>query len=173
MTAFMHVKLLSLHHPIRHEAEFPELSRAYTHPMPASVFHEGADLPGKLQAHGQKHAAFCKHRGFYCRICQQSSCQCSCSCMIPALGYCCSWKGDTHCIAQGRQQYAVTLLLDAHPFQFNQDMPWSAAAHKVNNFRGSIYMVFDYMDHDLTGLMERKGYKFTVPQVRLCTLLSG
>lgn len=26
-------------------------------------------------------------------------------------------------------------------------------------------MVFDYMDHDMTGLMERLGYKFTVPQV--------
>lgn len=39
------------------------------------------------------------------------------------------------------------------------------AAHKCNNFKGSIYMVFDYMDHDMTGLMERLGYKFTVPQV--------
>ena len=26
-------------------------------------------------------------------------------------------------------------------------------------------MVFDYMDHDLTGLMEREGHRFTVPQV--------
>ena len=31
--------------------------------------------------------------------------------------------------------------------------------------KGSIYMVFDYMDHDLTGLMEREGHRFTVPQV--------
>lgn len=29
------------------------------------------------------------------------------------------------------------------------------AAHAVNNMKGSIYMVFDYMDHDMTGLMER------------------
>ncbi|CAL8470770.1 g10312 [Coccomyxa elongata] len=38
--------------------------------------------------------------------------------------------------------------------------------HKCNNFKGSIYMVFDYMDHDMTGLMERLGYKFTVPQIK-------
>lgn len=37
--------------------------------------------------------------------------------------------------------------------------------HKVNNYKGSIYMVCDYMDHDLTGLMERRNYKFTLPQV--------
>ena len=40
------------------------------------------------------------------------------------------------------------------------------AAHKCNNFKGSIYMVFDYMDHDLTGLMERKAYKFKPEHVR-------
>lgn len=33
------------------------------------------------------------------------------------------------------------------------------AAHAVNNMKGSIYMVFDYMDHDLTGLMERMKYR--------------
>jgi serine/threonine protein kinase len=33
-------------------------------------------------------------------------------------------------------------------------------ASKHNNFKGSIYMVFDYMDHDLTGLMERVRNKF-------------
>ena len=26
-------------------------------------------------------------------------------------------------------------------------------------------MVFDYMDHDLTGLMERRQYNFSVPHV--------
>ena len=31
--------------------------------------------------------------------------------------------------------------------------------------KGSIYMVFDYMDHDLTGLQEREGHRFTIPQV--------
>ena len=45
----------------------------------------------------------------------------------------------------------------------------ACAAHKANNFKGSIYMVFDYMDHDMTGLMERVHYKFTVPQVGLRT----
>lgn len=36
-----------------------------------------------------------------------------------------------------------------------------------NNYKGSIYMVFDYMDHDLTGLLERMGYKLTLPQASL------
>lgn len=39
--------------------------------------------------------------------------------------------------------------------------------HRVNGMKGSIYMVFDYMDHDLTGLMEREGHRFTVPQIKL------
>ena len=30
------------------------------------------------------------------------------------------------------------------------------AATKTNGYKGSIYMVFDYMDHDLTGMMERR-----------------
>ena len=37
----------------------------------------------------------------------------------------------------------------------------------MNNFKGSIYMVFDYMDHDLTGLMQRRGNKFEVKHVRV------
>jgi hypothetical protein len=41
-------------------------------------------------------------------------------------------------------------------------------ASKHNNFKGSIYMVFDYMDHDLTGLMERRQYNFSVPHVSWC-----
>ncbi|KAK9829831.1 hypothetical protein WJX72_008122 [[Myrmecia] bisecta] len=47
--------------------------------------------------------------------------------------------------------------------------------HKVNNNKGSIYMVFEYMDHDLTGLMERRNYKFTVPQIKcyMAQLLKG
>ena len=40
------------------------------------------------------------------------------------------------------------------------------AAFKTNNMKGSIYMVFDYMDHDLTGLMERRNYKMDVSHVR-------
>ncbi len=36
--------------------------------------------------------------------------------------------------------------------------------HKNNNFKGSIYMVFDYADYDLTGLMESAKYTFTEPQ---------
>ena len=35
--------------------------------------------------------------------------------------------------------------------------PFFPSASKYNNNKGSIYMVFDYMDHDLAGLMERRG----------------
>lgn len=47
--------------------------------------------------------------------------------------------------------------------------------HAVNQMKGSIYMVCDYMDHDLTGLMERRNYKFTIPQIKcyMKQLLSG
>lgn len=50
------------------------------------------------------------------------------------------------------------------------------AAHQINQMKGSIYMVFDYMDHDLTGLLERKNYKLSLPQVKIlsyrCAALS-
>ncbi len=41
--------------------------------------------------------------------------------------------------------------------------------------KGSIYMVFEYMDHDLTGLMDTPSVKFTEPQVKNYAhqLLSG
>lgn len=29
-------------------------------------------------------------------------------------------------------------------------------------------MVFEYMDHDLTGLSDRPGMRFTVPQIKVC-----
>ncbi|KAF6147705.1 hypothetical protein GIB67_003036 [Kingdonia uniflora] len=35
-----------------------------------------------------------------------------------------------------------------------------------NKYNGSIYMVFEYMDHDLTGLSDRPGMQFTVPQIK-------
>ncbi|KAH9718708.1 cyclin-dependent kinase C-1 [Citrus sinensis] len=38
-----------------------------------------------------------------------------------------------------------------------------------NKYRGSTYMVFEYMDHDLTGLADRPGLRFTVPQIKLLT----
>ncbi|PSC69315.1 cyclin-dependent kinase C-2-like isoform A [Micractinium conductrix] len=44
-----------------------------------------------------------------------------------------------------------------------------SSSHKANNYKGSIYMMFDYMDHDMTGLLERtqrEGRRFTVPQVK-------
>ncbi len=36
-----------------------------------------------------------------------------------------------------------------------------------NKFKGGIYMVFEYMDHDLTGLADRPGLRFTVPQIKV------
>ncbi|KAK1287750.1 Cyclin-dependent kinase C-1 [Acorus calamus] len=44
-----------------------------------------------------------------------------------------------------------------------------------NKYRGSIYMVFEYMDHDLTGLSDRPGMRFTVPQIKcyMRQLLTG
>ncbi|EFN54523.1 hypothetical protein CHLNCDRAFT_9747, partial [Chlorella variabilis] len=40
---------------------------------------------------------------------------------------------------------------------------------RSGSHRGSIYMVFDYMDHDMTGLLERsrkEGPQFTAPQIK-------
>jgi cyclin-dependent kinase 12/13 len=44
-----------------------------------------------------------------------------------------------------------------------------------NKYKGSIYMVFDYMDHDLTGLADRPGLRFTIPQIKcyMKQLLTG
>jgi len=33
-------------------------------------------------------------------------------------------------------------------------------------------MVFEYMDHDLTGLADRPGMRFTVPQIKVLLMLS-
>jgi cyclin-dependent kinase 12/13 len=41
---------------------------------------------------------------------------------------------------------------------------------KAPQTRGSIYMVFEYMDHDLTGLMDTPKIKFTEPQIK-CYML--
>ncbi|KAK9271523.1 hypothetical protein L1049_001883 [Liquidambar formosana] len=44
-----------------------------------------------------------------------------------------------------------------------------------NKYKGSIYMVFEYMDHDLTGLADRPGLRFTIPQIKcyMRQLLTG
>ncbi|KAL3835002.1 hypothetical protein ACJIZ3_009738 [Penstemon smallii] len=44
-----------------------------------------------------------------------------------------------------------------------------------NKYKGNIYMVFEYMDHDLTGLSDRPGLRFTVPQIKcyMKQLLTG
>ncbi|RZC65155.1 hypothetical protein C5167_008845 [Papaver somniferum] len=44
-----------------------------------------------------------------------------------------------------------------------------------NKYKGGIYMVFEYMDHDLTGLSDRPGMRFSVPQIKcyMKQLLTG
>jgi cyclin-dependent kinase 12/13 len=42
----------------------------------------------------------------------------------------------------------------------------TSKASAANGHKGSIYLVFEYMDHDLTGLAERPGMKFTLPQIK-------
>ncbi|KAK3249619.1 hypothetical protein CYMTET_40962 [Cymbomonas tetramitiformis] len=51
----------------------------------------------------------------------------------------------------------------------------TSKAHESNQNKGSIYMVFEYMDHDLTGLQDRPGIKFSVPQIKcyMKQLLTG
>ena len=41
--------------------------------------------------------------------------------------------------------------------------------HHTNNYKGSIYMIFDYMDHDMTGLLarsQREGPPFSLGQIK-------
>mmetsp|Transcript_31846 Transcript_31846/g.51412 ORF Transcript_31846/g.51412 Transcript_31846/m.51412 type:complete len:476 (+) Transcript_31846:205-1632(+) len=51
----------------------------------------------------------------------------------------------------------------------------SSPATDYNKSKGSIYMVFEYMDHDLTGLMDTPGMKFTPSQIKcyMMQLLTG
>ncbi|XP_058185129.1 cyclin-dependent kinase C-1-like [Rhododendron vialii] len=44
-----------------------------------------------------------------------------------------------------------------------------------NKYNSNIYMVFEYMDHDLTGLSDRPGLRFTIPQIKcyMKQLLTG
>ncbi|CAO2830775.1 unnamed protein product [Amaranthus hypochondriacus] len=44
-----------------------------------------------------------------------------------------------------------------------------------NKYNGGVYLVFEYMDHDLTGLSDRPGLRFTIPQIKcyMKQLLTG
>jgi len=42
----------------------------------------------------------------------------------------------------------------------------TSKATDSNGMKGSIYLVFEYMDHDLTGLADRPGMKFSLPQIK-------
>ncbi|KAG2489155.1 hypothetical protein HYH03_012381 [Edaphochlamys debaryana] len=63
----------------------------------------------------------------------------------------------------------------SHPNVVNLREIVRSEIHKNNNFKGSIYMVFDYAEYDLTGLMESQKYNFIETQVKciLKQLLKG
>lgn len=47
-------------------------------------------------------------------------------------------------------------------------MTWIFSPSTDNNkYKGNIYMVFEYMDHDLTGLADRPGLRFSIPQIKV------
>nr|KYP73202.1 Cyclin-dependent kinase C-2 [Cajanus cajan] len=60
------------------------------------------------------------------------------------------------------------------PEKDEQGRPGKSSIHG-NKYKGGIYMVFEYMDHDLTGLADRPGMRFTVPQIKcyMRQLLTG
>jgi len=45
----------------------------------------------------------------------------------------------------------------------------TSEAHRANDNKGSIYMVFEYLDNDLAGLASLPGFAFTLPQAK-CVL---
>ena len=59
-----------------------------------------------------------------------------------------------------------SLAPDSLVSTFTPSVPPSCAVSKSNNYKGSIYMVFDFAEYDLTGLMESQKSKFTEAQVR-------
>eukprot|EP01018_Ginkgo_biloba_P002117 Gb_06096 [translate_table: standard] len=60
--------------------------------------------------------------------------------------------------SQGPEKDAVT--------QGNPGPSSSVPQARTADRRGSIYMVFEYMDHDLSGLVLRPGVKLTIPQIK-------
>ncbi|KAK4788506.1 hypothetical protein SAY86_019825 [Trapa natans] len=59
-----------------------------------------------------------------------------------------------------------------------KDEPGTPGKHSYNEgnkFNGGIYMVFEYLDHDLAGLADRPGVSFSVPQIKcyMIQLLTG
>ncbi|KAK4489161.1 hypothetical protein RD792_004955 [Penstemon davidsonii] len=69
-------------------------------------------------------------------------------------------------------------LKDSPAFHFSEKLNFLLYIFWVtdgNKYKGNIYMVFEYMDHDLTGLSDRPGLRFTVPQIKcyMKQLLTG
>lgn len=56
--------------------------------------------------------------------------------------------------------FPIFAEINIHEFQFPSGVD-------SNKYKGNIYMVFEYMDHDLTGLADRPGLRFTIPQIKV------
>ena len=46
------------------------------------------------------------------------------------------------------------------------------SVNEASGYKGDIYMVFDYAEHDLTGMMNSLGKRLSTPQVR-CSVHAG
>jgi hypothetical protein len=71
--------------------------------------------------------------------------------------------GNVRMVSRGYKyvrQYRLTVALLPETFLL---LP---PVHKDNNYKGSIYMVFDYAEYDLTGFMESQKCRFPEAQVR-------
>lgn len=67
-----------------------------------------------------------------------------------------------HCLSIGLCLFCKTFIL------FEIKGCWFLTLFTDDNkYKGGIYMVFEYMDHDLTGLADRPGIRFTVPQIKV------
>lgn len=57
----------------------------------------------------------------------------------------------------------------------NNELAATKESSDNNKYNGGVYLVLEYMDHDLTGLLDRPGLRFTVPQIKcyMKQLLSG
>lgn len=51
----------------------------------------------------------------------------------------------------------------------------AAAATQFNRYKGSIYLVFDFCEHDLAGLLSNANVKFTLAEIKkvMQMLLNG
>lgn len=70
------------------------------------------------------------------------------------------------CLCNAYQLVSLSVLQNVILFEVNSCW-FLALLTDDNKYKGGIYMVFEYMDHDLTGLADRPGIRFTVPQIKV------